>query len=449
MFEKLKESLSNFTSGGVDKKAIKELIKDLQRSLIQSDVNVKLVFDLSKKIEEKALSDKIPNGLTKREYVINIVYDHLVDLLGREKGLINFNKQRILLLGLFGSGKTTSSVKIANLFKSKGLSVGIIGCDTWRPAALKQLQQFAVKSNIDVFGVEKEKDPVKIVKKGLIEFKNKDVVIVDSAGRSAIDSDLSDELKKIDKVLNADEKLLVMSSDIGQSAQKQANEFNNLVGLTGVVVTKMDSSAKGGGILSACNVSDVKVKFITVGEKVNDIEYYDPIRFVSRLLGMGDLESLLEKAKDAIDPKDAMELLQKGDMNFDIFYKQLEAVNKMGSIQKILDFMPFGNKLQIPKGALDVQQEKMKDWKIIISSMSRQEKTDSEVFKDSKKSRFTRIANGSGKSFDDVRELYTHFKKTKKMMKQMKGLNGMNMDGNMDEKKMQKLLNKFKGKLPF
>ncbi len=445
MFESLKESLSKFTSGGVNKKAIKDLVKDLQRSLIQSDVNVKLVFELSKRIEEKALSDKVPSGLTKREYVVNIVYEELVQFLGKEKVEISTGKQRILMLGLFGSGKTTSSIKIAHFYKSKGFTVGVIGCDTWRPAALKQLQQSAKKSKIDVFGIEKEKNPVKIVKKGMNLFADKDVVIVDSAGRSALDSELSDELKKIDKVLNADEKFLVMSADIGQAAQSQAEEFNKLVGLSGVVVTKMDSSAKAGGILSACHVADVKIRFIGMGEKVDDLELYDPVRFVSRILGMGDLESLLEKAKEAMDPQDAMDLLQSGDMNFETFYAQLEAVNKMGSLQKIMDMLPFGNKMKIPKGSLEVQQDKMKEWKIIIDSMTKVEKKSPDLFKDSKRSRFERIAKGSGKSMDSVRELYANFKKTKKMFKQMKKLKGLG-EGEMDEKKMQKLLSKFKGK---
>ncbi len=449
MFEKLKESLSKFSSGSVDKKAVKELIKDLQRSLIQSDVNVKLVFDLSKKIEQRALVDKTPSGLTKREYIINIVYDELVSFLGEKKAEISLGKQKILLLGLFGSGKTTSAVKIANLYKSRGFSVGIIGCDTWRPAALGQLKQSAEKVGVDVFGMDSEKNPVKIVKKGMKEFSGRDVVILDSAGRSAMDSQLSDELGDIDKVFKADEKLLVMSADIGQSAQKQAEEFDKIVGLTGVVVTKMDSSAKAGGVLSACHTAGVKVYLMGIGEKVGDIEFYDPVRFVSRLLGMGDIEALLEKAKEAIDPEDAMAMLKSGDFNFDSFSTQIEAVGKMGSLDKILDMLPFGNKLNIPKGVLDVQQDKMKDWKIIIGSMTKEERKDSELFKKARRSRFERIAKGSGKPLDDVRELYAHFNKTRKMLRQMKGLKDMGdvSDGKVDESKMKKLMSKMlKGK---
>ena len=285
-----------------------------------------------------------------------------------------------------------------------------------------------------------------------MNYFGRDVVIVDSAGRSALDPQLSDELGDIDKVFKADEKLLVMSADIGQSAQKQADEFDKIVGLTGVVVTKMDSSAKGGGVLSACHTAGVKVYLIGTGEKVGDIEFYDPVRFVSRLLGMGDIEALLEKAKEAIEPEDAMDMLKSGDLNFDAFCKQMEAVGKMGSLDKILDMLPFGNKLNIPKGVLDVQQDKMKNWKIIITSMTKEERKDSELFKKSRRSRFERIAKGSGKSLDDVRELYAHFNKTKKMLRQMKGLKDMGdvSDGKVDENKMKKLMSKMlKGKMGF
>ncbi len=435
MFDKIKDSLAKFARLGVaDKAAVDELVRDLQRSLIQADVNVKLVFELSKNIKEKALDEKVPKGITRREHVVNIVYDELVEFLGKEKPEIKLEKQKILLVGLFGSGKTTTTAKLGRFFVKKGLSVGMISCDTWRPAAYEQLKQLAGKLNIDVYGNAKEKDPVKIVKAGVAEFKDKEVVIVDSAGRSALDLELADEIKKIDKILNAREKLLVLSGDIGQAAQKQAEEFNKLVGLTGVIVTKMDSSAKGGGVLSACHAAGVNTKFLGMGEKSDDFEVYDPVRFVSRLLGMGDLEGLLEKAKDAFNPEKAEELM-KGDFNLEIFYSQIESMKKMGSLGKIMDMIPLGG-AKIPKEMLGVQEEKMNKWRIMIDSMTVDERKDPDILDSS---RVKRIAKGAGVPETELKELIKQFNMMKKMMKKMKGGKGLKRGP------MANLMKNFKG----
>ncbi|MCK4809150.1 MAG: signal recognition particle protein Srp19, partial [Candidatus Aenigmarchaeota archaeon] len=270
---------------------------------------------------------------------------------------------------------------------------------------------------IEVYGDAKEKDPVKIVKEGLRKLKEKDIIIVDSAGRSAIDGELAKELKDIDKILNADEKILVISGDIGQAAEQQASTFNDLVGLTGVIVTKMDSSAKGGGALSACHAADVNVKFLGMGEKPEDLEIYDPVRFVSRLLGMGDLETLLEKAKEAIDPEKAMDLM-KGDFDLNAFYEQIESTKKMGSFSKILEMMPGMGNVKIPKDMLDVQEEKMVKWKFILDSMTKQEKSKPDVLN---RQRYDRISKGSGTKPEEVKDFIKHYDQTKKMMKKFKG----------------------------
>jgi len=330
--------------------------------------------------------------------------------------MFDLKKQKILLLGLFGSGKTTTTMKLGLFFKKKGLSVGVIGADVHRPAAYEQLKQNAERVKISFYGEKGNKNATEIVENGLKELKE-DVIIVDSAGRSALDDDLIKELKEIDSVLKPKEKLLVISGDIGQAAQKQAEEFNKAVGLTGVIVTKMDSSAKGGGALTACAAANVPVRFLGVGEKAEDYEIYDPVRFVSRLLGMGDLQTLLEKAQEAISPEKAMKVLTE-ELTFETFYEQIESVKKMGSLSKILEMIPGMGKLNVPKEMIDIQEEKMKNWKIIIDSMNKQEKKDVDILD---ASRISRIAKGSGKTEEEVRELIKHFKQTKKMMKMFKG----------------------------
>lgn len=420
MFEKIKDALGKFAKLGVaDKKAVEELIRDIQRTLISADVDVKLVFQLSNSIKENALAEKLPPGLSRREHVIKTVHDELVQFLGKEKPSISLGKQKILLLGLFGSGKTTTTAKLGKYFKKKGLTVGLIGCDTWRPAAFEQLKTLADSIQVELYGDPKQKDPVKIVKAGMEKFKGKDVVIVDSAGRSALDDELRKEIEAITKAVQPDEKILILSGDIGQAAKKQAETFKEAVGLTGVIVTKLDSSAKGGGALSACHAAGVNVKFITTGEKMDDFELYDPTRFVGRLLGMGDLQSLLEKAQEVIQPQDAEELM-KQEFTLDVFYQQIGMMKKMGSLSKIMDMLPMGG-LKLPKEMIDEQAKKMDVWKIVMDSMTKKEKRDPESIDNS---RISRIAKGAGVDEQEVRELLKSFRQMSKMMKQFKGGGG-------------------------
>ena len=413
MFGKLKDALTKFARIGVaDKGAVEELVKDLQRTLIAADVDVGLVFELSKRIKEEALSEKIPAGLTRKEHVVKIVYSEVVKFLGENAPEIALKPKKILLVGLFGSGKTTTASKLAKFYMKKGMSVGLIAADTYRPAAVEQLKQLGKALGVEVYGTD-EKDASKVAKDGLKHFSGKQVVIVDSAGRSALDEDLRKELKDISKAVKADERLLVLSGDIGQAAKKQAVEFNEIARLTGVILTKMDSSAKGGGALSACHAANTNVQFIGTGEKAGDFEVYDPTRFVSRMLGMGDLEGLLEKAKDAMDPEKAQELME-GEFTLESFYAQMEGMKKMGSFGKIMEMIPGMGAMKLPKHMMDEQEGKMQLWKYIIDSMTPEEKRDPD---DIDSSRMQRIAKGAGTETSEVKNLIKNFRQIRKMLK--------------------------------
>ena len=338
----------------VDEKLINELVKDIQRALLQADVNVQLVFDLTKKIKERALKEKTASALTKKEQLINIVYEELVAFLGGEGYKIEIKEKpfKILLVGLFGSGKTTTAGKLAKFFTKRGHKVALVGLDVHRPAAMEQILQTGERVHVPVFLDKGEKDPIKIWKKFENEIKKFDVVIVDTAGRDALSKDLIEEIERVNKEVNAQENLLVISADIGQAAQKQAEQFHQSCGITGVIATKMDGTAKAGGALSACAVTKAPIKFIGVGEKADDLETFNPKGFVSRLLGMGDLEALLEKAKEAITEEEAQDLgkkFLKGEFNLIDLYEQMQAMKKMGPLNKIAEMIPGFGQLKLPK----------------------------------------------------------------------------------------------------
>ena len=284
----LRETLAKLTNRPyVDEDAVRAMIKDLQRVLISSDVNVKLVFELSKRIEEKTLKTEKIAALSLKEHVMKIVFDELVALMGKSYSP-RLDKHKILLCGLFGSGKTTSAGKIAYFYKSRGMSVGLVGADVDRPAAQEQLEQIAKQINIRYYTIKGERSARRIVEDALAK-SNEDILIIDSAGRSAFDGELVQELKEINDELKPDETYLVISGDVGQVAGKQAEEFNRAVKLSGVIATKMDGSGKGGGALSAVAASGTNVAFIGTGEKMDDFEIYDSTRFVGRLLGVPDI----------------------------------------------------------------------------------------------------------------------------------------------------------------
>ena len=337
----LKETLKKIAgSVFVDEKLINELVKDMQRALLQADVNVKLVFELTNSIKERALKEETPGGLTKKEHLINVVYEELVKFLGEKSAEIKITKKpfRIMMVGLFGSGKTTTIGKLAKHFQKRGNKVAAIGLDVHRPAAPEQLKQIMDQINAPAFINKKEKDPVKIYKEFEKELKKYDVVFIDTAGRDALSDDLIKELNTLNKLINPEENLLVISADIGQAAQKQAEAFHSSCGVKGIIATKMDGTAKGGGALTDCAATNAPIKFIGVGEKVDDLESFNPKGFVGRLLGMGDIEALLEKAKEAIPEGKAEDMSKKflkGDFNLLDLYEQMQAMSKMGSLGKI------------------------------------------------------------------------------------------------------------------
>jgi len=403
----------------IDKDAVEDLIKGLQRILLQADVDVKLVFELSENIRRRCLKEPLPPGLTLREQIMKVVYEELVKLLGEEKvGLIG--KKRIILLGLFGSGKTTTAGKLARYFQKQGLKPALICCDYHRPAAPEQLMQLGDKLHVPVH-VSKEKDPYDALKEGLGKFHRYDTVIIDTAGRDALDKELANELKKMDKICQPDEVLLVIPADIGRIGGKQAEEFNKLVGITGVVVTKMDGTAKGGGALSACSATGAKVKFIGMGEKLEELEVYDPIRFVSRLLGMGDLQTLLEKAKEAELKEEDVEKIMSGKFTLQEFYEQLSGVQKIGPLSNVMNMIP-GLGYSIPEELLTVQEEKLKKYKYIMDSMTPEERKNADLIHSS---RIKRIAKGSGTSQKDVRDLLKQYEQAKKVIKKVGGMRGL------------------------
>jgi len=418
----LRKALAKITGAAiVDEKAVAELVKELQRVLISNDVNVKLVFELSKRIQDRALKKKPAGGVGAREHVAKVVYDELVALMG-EKYEPRLEKQRILLLGLFGSGKTTSTAKLAKFYRDRGLSIGLICCDTYRPAAYEQVEQLAAKIGVPFYGIKGEKDVKKIVKGGLEHFKDKDVIIVDSSGRDAFDEGLQEELKEIKEAFKPDEKLLVVSADIGQIAKKQAEEFNKVVGITGVFVTKMDGSGKGGGALSSVAASGAKVAFIGTGEKLDDFEVFDAKKFVGRLLGFPDLEALLEKVKKAgmEQEVDAEKLLEE-ELTIESFYEQLRATKKLGPLKSVFQMMGM---VDLPKELMEQSEEKLKKYEVIISSMTKQERKDVELVRKSKE-RIDRIAKGSGTKPEDIKELLSQFEKMKKFLNAFKKNRGL------------------------
>ncbi|MBR9677910.1 MAG: signal recognition particle protein [Nanoarchaeota archaeon] len=413
----------------VDKKAVESIVKELQRTLLSSDVNVELVFKMSKNIKDKVLRKDLPAGITMKEQLITVLYDEIVNLVGGEGHKIQIKKPfKIMLLGLFGSGKTTTAGKIAKFFSKRGYKIALIQTDTWRPAAYEQLEQLGKKVNVPVFGDPKEKKPEKILKKFEKDLKKYDLVIVDTAGRDALDKQLTKEIKNINKKVKPNETLLVLSGDIGQQAMEQAQKFHDELKITGIIITKLDSTTKGGGALSACAVTKSPVKFIGVGERVDDLEEFEPKRFVSRLLGMGDLESLLEKAKEVMseDVEETAKKMMSGKFDLIDLYDQLESIGKMGPLGKVMDMIPGMGKVKLPDNFMQVQEEQLKKFKHIMNSMTKKELEDPGIIG---RERVERIAKGSGTNVKDVRDLLKRYKQARNVFKKFGS-----------EKKMQKLM---------
>ena len=398
---------------------IKELVKDIQRALIQSDVNVRLALELSKTIEKRALEEKSPAGMTGREHVVRIVHQELVKAIGESRSL-KLGPQKIMLVGLYGQGKTTTTGKLGKHFKKKGLNLGLIAADVHRPAAFDQLSQIGEQVQVPVFGSSDNKDAGKVVKEGVEEFKELDVVIVDTAGRHALDEELISEMKSISKIVKPDEILLVMDATVGQQAGPQAQAFHDAVGVSGVILTKLDGSAKGGGALSAVAVTKAPIVFVGTGESLDSLETLDPDRFISRLLGMGDLQTLLERAEEVLDAESAEDTARKmlsGKFTLIDMREQMEALTKMGPLSKVMEMVP-GMSGMMKKGQMDETQDRLEKFKVLMSSMTKEELENPKIIK---RSRINRIAKGSGSDPQEIRELLKHYNQSRKMMSNLGG----------------------------
>ncbi|MEM4719245.1 MAG: signal recognition particle receptor subunit alpha [Candidatus Pacearchaeota archaeon] len=452
MLEKISNAITNSIKKVtnalfVDKKLIDSIIKDLQRALIESDVNVQQVLEITKKIREIAINEKIKD-IDKKEQIISLIHKSLRDIVGEGKQLQLGKKTKILLLGLYGSGKTTTIAKLGFYYAKRGKKVCALGLDTQRPAAMDQLEQMCEKAKIKSFIDKKEKDPIKIYKNFQKEIEEYDLVLIDSAGRDALNKELVDEIKKIEKNLKPDYRILVISADIGQAAKKQASEFKNALSIDGVIITKMDGTAKAGGAITACAETKAPIFFIGSGEKIHDLESFDPDSFISRVLGMGDLKALLEKVQTAIDEKQQKrieESLKEGKLTLEDFYEQIESMNKVGSFDKLLSMVPGFGQAKVPKEMLEKQEEKLKRWKYAIQSMTKEEKENPELF-EKQTSRISRVAKGAGVTTTEVRELLKQYKLMNDLIKSQSSLEGI-QEGKLDKKTMMKIAKKFKGKI--
>jgi signal recognition particle subunit SRP54 len=418
LYEALKKV---FKAPVIDEATVKDLVRDIQRALLQSDVNVKLVLNISKRIEERALKEKVPPGISRREHVIKVVYEELTRFLGEKAATVKFEpgkRRTIMLVGIQGSGKTTNGAKLARYFQKRGLKPALICADTFRPGAYAQLQQLANKINVPIYGDARAKDSVKVANDGMRQFTDKDIVIIDTSGRHKEEQELIKEMKMLETTINPDEVMLVVDGTIGQQAAVQAKAFNEATPIGSILVTKLDGSARGGGALSAVAATGAPIKFIGTGEKLEDIEAFVPSRFVGRLLGMGDLETLLERVREAeirVPEKKAKAILS-GRFTLTDMYEQFEAMKGMGTFRKLLKMIP-GMSYDIPEDMLNTAEGRLEKWRVIIQSMTPQERENPKIFN---ASRMKRVAKGSGAGEKEVKELLKQYTTMRRMLKTLR-----------------------------
>ena len=406
----------------VDEKAVKELVRDLQRALLQSDVNVNLVLQISQAVERRSLEEKLPPGISRREHVIKVLYEELTRFLGEEPSKLTIEPGRsrvIMLVGIQGTGKTTAAVKLSRFYQKRGMRPAIVCADTYRPGAYEQLKQLADKVNVPVYSEPTSKNVMKIVKNGMASFSGQkhDLIIVDTAGRHKDEKELMSEMRELAEHIRPDEIVLAIDASIGQAAMSQATAFNEATKIGSIFVTKLDGTAKGGGALSAVAATNAKIKFIGTGEKIDDIEQFIPSNFVGRLLGMGDIKALVEKVREAevVIPEKKARAFLEGKFTLKDMYDQMVAVRKMGPLKKLMGMIPGG--MNLPDDAMETAERKLDSWRVIIQSMTRNEIEDPKLI-DSSRAR--RIARGSGTSDKEVKEMINQYFMMKKMMKSMK-----------------------------
>ena len=409
-------------SNVVDEKVTKEFVRDLQRALIQSDVNVRIALEVTERVQKRALEERAPGGVTKKDQIVSILYEELARLLGGEGGLqLSKDKTNVLvMLGVQGSGKTTTTAKFARLYTKRGFKVGVVAADTFRPGAVAQLKTLVASSGVEVYSNEKEKDSVKIAREGKRHFEGtKNMVIIDTAGRHKEEKGLLQEMKDVVSAVKPDYTVLVIDGTIGQQCYNQALAFHQAAPVGGIIITKLDGAAKGGGALAASAATGAKIFFIGTGERIDDLEEFVPTRFVGRLLGMGDLKSLMDIVRDAdvvVDEKMTQRMMS-GKMTMNDLLVQFEQMKKFGSLKKVLEHIP-GFSGQVDVKELDKAEDRVRVYKSIIQSMTGEEKVDPEMINSS---RLKRIAKGSGRSEKDVRELLSRYKQMKTLVKTSKG----------------------------
>ncbi len=430
-FEGLSSRLQEITrkfkgKARVTESDLKDMLREVKLALLEADVNYKIVKDFITCINEKALGQDVLKSLTPGQQVVKIVKDELVELLGGTESKINFNPNPptvIMLVGLQGSGKTTTAGKLANLLRKQGKNPLLVACDVYRPAAIKQLQVVGKQLNIPVFSNEESKDVVHIAKQAmnLAISKLNDVVIIDTAGRLHIDEELMQELKNLKTNLKPYEILLVVDAMTGQDAVNVATSFNEEIGIDGVILTKLDGDTRGGAALSVKKVTGRPIKFAATGEKLSDIEVFHPERMAGRILGMGDVLSIIEKAEEAFDEEEALKLeqkLRKQEFDLDDYLTQLRQMKKMGSFSAILKMIPGMNALKDVK----IDDKEFVRIEAMICSMTKKEKRNPKILNGSRRKR---IADGAGVTVQQVNKFMNSFEMTQKMMKKMKNDKGM------------------------
>ncbi len=397
----------------VDAALLAEVVRDIQRALLQADVNVQLALELTQRVRQRATQEKPPAGASLRDFLIRIIYEEIRGILGKERPF-ELKPKRILLAGLFGQGKTTTAGKLARYFQKRGVRVGLVAADVHRPAAIDQLEQLAKKVGAEFYANRTERRAEVIVREALARFPPHLAVIVDTAGRTGIDPELIAELQRIRTALTPDETFLVVDAAMGQTAGRSAEAFHKAVGLTGVILTKLDGSAKGGGALSAVAVSGAPIVFIGTGEHLDELEHFEPTRFVSRLLGMGDIQTLLERFEELSDKEAAEKAaknLMSGRFTLRDMRTQLASLGEMGPFSKLMSMIPGVGAAKIDEQQMDATQVKLRRFRTILDSMTGDELDDPQVIK---ADRVHRIARGSGNRTQEVRALLKHYEATRK-----------------------------------
>ncbi len=426
MFESLGDRLQNALHkikgyGKITEDNISDMMREIRLALLEADVNYQVVKEFTNTVKETALGEEVQKSIKPGDLFVKIVKDELTELLGGESAPLNMvgNPATLMLVGLQGSGKTTTIGKLANFLRKKHSKKPLlVACDVYRPAAIDQLKQLGKQLGIEVYE-EGKKDPVEISKNAISYAKENgyDYVLIDTAGRLHIDEELMEELKNIQSEIKPQEVLLVIDSMMGQDAINVINGFNEALSLTGVILTKLDGDTRGGVALSVRHLTNVPIKFIGVSEKLDGLENFDPERMAGRILGMGDIISLVEKATEAIDEKEAMDTakkMQSGKFDLEDFLKQMKQIKKLGPLENLIKLLPGAKKMGLNNINIDPKQ--MAHVEAIILSMTLKERRNPDIIKASRK---TRIAKGCGLSVQEVNKLLMQFEEMKKMMKQM------------------------------